>query len=587
MVRPRANICLEKKGSRRIIIFLVILVVGLSGFGLGYRFRSHIKKPIIAWRAASHVEKAEALLQEEDWKGAHQLALASYKLAPSHEALSVLFRSSMGGRLPKILDYGSALLVHPKSTFQEKLEVLTLIQLLGDDLRFMVLYNTLSEEERQNNDIILLKAQFLASRGGFQDAWNLMEDYFESGGQDDRFKLLQAGLLLLGQGEEPLKRGQELISELIRAESPVSQEAFGLLWNVGVGNIHTDLFAQEDVDALVEKSGAAVRQQLIAEKVRLARKKGDAEGQETVLRQAVQEFGPRDPVVLCNWLTTLGRLDLILEVVSAERGMESLALYDHRLRALSAVEGPEAGKVWLNTPHPDSSDLQVWLSRAILAKADEDSFLLLECWRESFSLADVLGTREAYLNIYRTALQVGDPESGARALTEASQRRGRSFPSSREVEPLLHHLYSEGKLSELRFIFKALAESEPGNVTLMNNLIYVSLVLGDKADPLVEVAKRLVEESPGILGLRTTLALGLLQKGSSEEALNLLNQPDLDWKGASPADLAIKALAFESVGRSDQAATLRKSFDDASLTSAERKAFLTIQQEIRGNLGKS
>jgi len=570
----------SQRRTRAIIISVSLLVAVIGGGAVAYKFRSQIKKPIVEWRAASHLKNAEKLIGEEEYEEALQLALSAHKMMPkSYHACQVVYRAAAGSQSPRILDYATLLYLHPDSTLEEKVEVLTLVQLMGDDLRFMALYNRMSPEQRENQDIVFLKTRYFATRGAAPAAWQLLEEYFEGGGTDERFKLLQSGLLLIpGLPEDAAERGQKQIVKLVNDKDEASIHAVRLLWGYPVSRIDPDLFPEGIEAKINELEGVAVREELCAVKISLARLKDEPQKQEELILQTVEKHREENLEPIVVWLTGLGRYDLVLNELDEEIGMRSLLTYDVRLKALAAVHGPEAAEKWLETPHPNSSELLVQLSAAKLAHAREDKIRVLDCFQRAFALADLDGNRKPYLDIYATAAELGDVKQAARALSEAAQRNGRAFPNSRQIGPVLGYFYNEGNFGALRYIFRSVAQNEPNNVSALNNFAYSSLVVGDSPESAIKISETLVEKHPQVVGLRSTLAFGLLKQEKYPEALEVISAEGLEWDNASPADIAIHALVLEMLKQKAEAEKLRKKVSADQLTAAERRAFLAIEQ---------
>ncbi len=534
-----------------------------------------------AKKAEEHVENARKAMEKEEWKEANRLSLAALKLdKDSIDALRLVYLSSARLKSPKTLSAAHSLFLHPDCPFEERVRLLALFQLAGDNLRFTECYNALGEEEKKDPDVLFLKTRFLATRGAGTMARQLIEEFYEEGGEDRRFDALLANMLVVSRDEEDRKRGQEIIVKLLEEKDPQARSALLSLWNVPPGTLQADLFPADIIDQAASLPEAGPREYLIGAKVEIVRNAEQREEQQKILEAAIGKYGGSDPLLMSGWLVQFGRFDLILEMIDETRGRESLELYDARLVALAAAKGPEAAEAWLEEPHEDSSEIMTWLSRAKLAKAKSDDLSAVAHWYRAYNLAEEEENGDSLVAAYRTALQLGNAGEAVKALLKASEKPGPAFPRSLELQPVVGYLYEEDRLDDLLQLTRVLLQREPSNLFLNNNFLYLSLLLGEPNEKLLELAKKLVEERPNVLGLRTTLAFGLLQKGEFEEAEKALQGEDLDWEvEAGPADWAIRELTLLKTGKAEEAEEIAGKYESENITSAERDAFAKLRAE--------
>lgn len=559
------------------LLALIVLALALAAGGVSaFLFRSTIKAKVWSWRSQDHLRKAEQLSQAGDWNGALQLALTAHKLDPaSLQPLRMLFRAAGQTKSSQVLPAAVNLFEHPDCSFEEKITLLGYLDLSLNDRYFLGLFQRLAEPQRQHPDAQFLLIRFLLTRGGWKQAKTLLDDYFAKGGQEKRFQGLRARLLLAGNAEEQ-EQGQKLVASLMQDGGEIAQQAYGLLAHVPPALLRVE-YLPPDLDTWVSQlPHPGAQERLIAAQVALAKAGEDPAKKEEIFRQAVALFGKSDPEPLCNWLLRFQRFDLILGVVDEEMGRKSLALFDHRLRALTSVQGADAAEAWLSVPLAEASPLQVWLSRAKLARLRRDRPLEQRCWKEALTVAAVEETGAPFLPIYRTALAMHETDIACRALLEATAHSGANLPASVELEPVIDYLYRKDRLADLELISQRLLTLEPGNPVLLNNVVYIALILGKPMSNAVERARDLVARFPKVLGLRTTLALALRKEKKSQEALSFLEGPEVDWSNASAADLTIRSLVLEDCGESARAEEVRKNLNSKELTASERRAFSAV-----------
>lgn len=520
---------------------------------------------------------ARKAMEEQDWEKAHGLALSAFKLDPNAiEAVRLAYQTATRVDPAEALELASTLFQHREAKLDEKVKILTYMQLRGDHARFVKLYDLLSDFDRKNPDVIFLKSRFLAKQGVAGGARTVLEEFLKTGGNEPRFKLLLSELLIMSGDEADRRRGQQTIVELMAGKGLDARVAFNLLWDAAPGSILAELFP-EDIDAFVSAfPDARPQEKLIASEIALARAKDDPAKKEGVFSEALKSHADKNLELLCSWLARMDRNDLILAVVDETKGRESVALFDHRLRALAATKGPEAAEAWLATPHPKSSELAVCLTRAKLAalrKSDADA---LKAWEAGFEIAKKDEKGNSFVAVYQNGLEIGQPEAAVRSALEAAKSPSSAFPSSAKLQPAFEFLYQKDRLDDLLLLTWAALARERSNLRLVNNFLYISMILNRGGNDYVAQAGKVVEALPDVAGIRATLAFAQLRNGKAAEALDTLEKVKADWSKESPAARAIRAVVLDVNGRKEEAKAEWKALEGCSLAAAEHKAFDTL-----------
>lgn len=520
------------------------------------------------------LRRARKAVEEKDWEAANGLARTALKLDPdSIEALRMVYQTSLSVNPELALETAQMLFQHPEASFEEKASILGYLQLRGEGARFVQLYDQLTGEQRKNPDMIFLKTRYLATQGAVREARSVLEEYFATGGEEARFRLLFSSLLIVSEDPKDQQRGQEVIAELMGVERMTSRVAFNLLGDAPPGTILPNLFPA-DIDAFVNAlPEVRAQEKLIASTIKLAGAKDDATGQSEIFADALRTHQEGSLEMLCAWLSRFQRFDLILEAVDEKRGRESLALYDHRLRALTVVKGPEAAEEWLQNPHEKSSGMAVWMMRAKLAAAKKDGAGALEAWEKAFGLADKEKKAETFVALYRNGLEIGQLDAAVKAVLEAAKNPSGAFPASSQLQPAFEHLYEDNRLEDLLLLTWTALSREKNNLHLVNNFIYISMVLNREGNDYVAQAGKVVEALPDVAGLRSTLAFAFLRAGQFAEALKVLEDVKVEWSKEPPSSRAIRAVALEKNGRKEEAVTEWKALEECYLATAEKKAF--------------
>lgn len=571
-----------RRRTRFILVVSGVLLFLIACGALLYQLRGPIKKVVNTRQSKSLVVEANRLIEKEQWQDAYNKAFSAHLLDPSsYPAMQAFFKSAQKVGSPHVLILAASIVVHAESSTEEKIQALTLIYDEGDDNRFMQLYNGLSEDIRNMEDVSFLKAEFMVKIGQSEWTREMVDKYLASGGDDLRFRLMQISLLLKPEADgESLAKGQKLLIQLIQEKNQHSKEGLDLLWSIPIGLIDPDLFPRDTQTMLDGIPGIDPQDELAMAKVELARLKDNSALANTFIRETVARFRDRDPESLAIWLDGLGQLDLVLEVLDETRGMISVKTYDLRLKALTALKGPEAAGKWLEAPHEESSPMLLHLSKAQLAGLRNEPSEVFNEIQGAFFHAGLNKDRKSYLQIFNTAMQLDQLDEANEALVEAAQLKGIRFPPVQRLGKNVGRFYEKGDFRGMRAVFAALANVQP-NRTNLNNLAYATLIVGEEdSEGPVNVGRKLMEQNPLAIEVRTTLALGLMQQEEWDEAAEILSVEESLWEAATPAAFAIHSILLEQQGKTEEARKAREKYDPKSLTQAERDAFSRIRRSF-------
>ena len=570
----------DKKKKFRLTGIILIPLVG--AFSL-YLLRDPLADLTRSWRSSYSLNKAKSALAEvEEWEEAYQLALVARQLNPqSLEALRVLVDASFKTRSIRTLDYANALFLNPKATPDDKLLVLSILQQAGDHIGFVRLYNILPRELRQEKGFVTVRVQFLIQRNAFAAAREILEAEL-SQDRDRQFLLLLASLLLQpSSSEADIQRGQKIISELAATEDSdeIARTAFQLLGYIRPDRIDPSLFGNLGIRA--EESGKdSIGAYIAAANLALAAA-NDPNAKEAIIERAIQEQGSLAPAQLAAWLQRVGETDDILSFLTPERSANSPDLYQQRFLALIRAGKIDEADEWLDNPPRGIESINIWLARAQLSRAQNERAEENNAWEQAFQVAEVTAHRNEFLRIFEVASSTNRIDLATRALLKAPTHPTGILPPAAELVGPMRFLTNNERIEDLRFLTEALVVREPDNVILLNNLVYLNLILDDNFASSMETARNLIEANPGILSLQTTYAMGFLLKKEPSKAMEVLPPGDsVAWETATAADLAIRARTLELSGFNEQAADVWKQVDSTELTAVERKLFFPPEEEI-------
>jgi alkylhydroperoxidase family enzyme len=161
--------------------------------------------------------------------------------------------------------------------------------------------------------------------------------------------------------------------------------------------------------------------------------------------------------------------------------------------------------------------------------------------------------------------QLGEAELAYRKLATSATTARPAY------EALLRIAERKGSSALRREILTAMHERWPKDTAVSNDLAYVNLLAGLEINESLEVARKLVEQSPGSLAHRTTLALAACRKGDPASALSVYKGLDIPWERVGPGQRAVYAAVLGLNGKTAEARAEADAIRLESLRAEERE----------------
>lgn len=560
---------------------LVTIVAGLSACALLAWKHEGILKRINYQRAESHLENAIEAGENGDWKRSEQLALAAWQLKEGDPAtLRHLYQSARMLRSRHLLYAAGALFDHPEATLDDRLDVISLYQEIGDLVTTKRLLTSLSPEELQTPDAMESGVRFHLARRDLLRALGLVEKLQQvRGTPEDTLLAAQVLARIPTEGNKSQKRAQAMIAELFfESEEPgIALDALLLLTSIPWDVWEPDLFADVRIRiASLQEQGQEISPAIdfLVTEIDLARNDGK---RKPILDRAVRRYGADALPSLASWLIRIGESGRVVDLISPEVAGTSPDLYLLRVRALLTDEKWMAAQELLEQPHPQIPHTTVHSLRAVAFAGLAQNANARDQWERALRQASLLSGREGLMQLAHMASAAGANEVRNRALTEALQRPSLIPLPSADIGFLFSHLAKEDDPSNLLSISRNLLRAEPENPLLINNVTWLELVLEENS--LTTNSQRiqaLVDQFPDLTTLRATLALALLAEGKvveayeTAEAMTELAVPD----ALSPTDLAVLEVArLRSESDSPKPVNVAEAIDWNSMMEVERTFF--------------
>ncbi len=530
---------------------------------LGFIKREGIKHHVNSWRASGLLEDSLKAADREDWKESERLALAAWQLSEGHYgALKQLYRSSLQERSRHILSSSRMLFTHPEATAQDRIEVLALYLSLGDLVTFKVLFGQLNQEEQMSPDAMALGVRFLFAKNDFPRALALVDELLKSRGEPSD-KLLAAQILsrLKDESGKAQANAQRFIDELFDEEGDpkIAISAFELLRAIPPQFWQLERFSdsRKRLDSISINHPVPPSTFLLERELEIHQ---FPENREKLIERTIEEWVEKNPAALFEWLLRLREAERILSLIEDTDPHSSSSLFRVVTLAAITMKDWKRAESLLRNPHPEMRPSIVLGLQAAIAEQQNQVSRSQALWQQALSQAEISPGQAALLEVAKLASRSGNAEVRNRAVTEALKRPSAiSLPAS-DVAFLFDVLAQKNEVDDLLTVSRNLLNSDPENPVLINNVVWLELILEEQRQDHSELLRKLVGKFPDIPPLRSTLALSLMTNGKNEEALAIMSPTfgaaTAKRKNSSATDNAVAALAFARSGDREQARPL-------------------------------
>lgn len=539
-------------------LILVFLVCGAS---LVWVKREGLLHHFGALRAGSLLRQSEKSGQEGEWKNASRKALAAWQLhRGNYRILQQLYVSLLNEESPDALIVAGLVLNHPEAVLDDKIEVMDVFLKAGDHVSVARFLASLTADEHQLPGIKALGARLLVERGRPLEALSLI-DQLRHLRTDDQDLLLAADALsrIRSEGNLAVKESQRLIELLFRAghDPSLALKAFSILGRIPPAEREVTLFA-DSTERLrrIEKCHVSVPAGawLLASEIEFSLAPGR---RDQILAAALNRWKNEAPGVVGEWLITIGEPDLVLQHCAANTALNESDLLSLRVRAHLLKDEWNAASALIHEVSPAINPVIIPGLRACLATKAGKEVEADQLWNRSLHQAELVNSRQSYVELSRLAALAGNTRVKTLATTEALKIPSVVPVASSDVSFVFSDLRNRNKPADLLEISLNLLASEPGNAQLLNNVVWLELLHGVVNEERIAGLSRMVEQFPTIVGMRTTLAFARVSQGMVDEALRLLDpvmekleSPD---ESITATDLAVTAYALVRKGETGKA----------------------------------
>jgi len=556
------------------LLLITLLLVGIAG-AIVYWKRAAIRQFGNEWNADRHLAKARTELAEGAPEVALRRALTSHRLEPGRiDILRVLLRAARRANDSRLLAIGQALFVHPEATPEDRILGLAAINDTGDGLRFESFWKELEAETRKSPEALRERCRHLIREGRSESAIELLREADPR--EHPQLALLKVEALLDRDETDTDRRALELALSLLD-DAPGNEIRVRLLNRLA--EIDPSRIGSEKATRLeqwLDRLPVTAIDPSLPYALRVAR---SPDRRDAILREAVDDLRADHLDPLCQWLSRLGEHERIEKRIDEVQAYRSAVAYETRVRALIALDRLEDAFALLQYPPDVANRVGALVMRASVAGRLGRRSAETSAWQEALHVASRDMTRNHYLELARFAQAAGERRVAADALVAACRHPRGIMPPSDEIRWLVRYLIEQDRPGDLLAVCKRLLQSEAENPVLLNNAIYLSIILGGEGtvgDNVLELVDTLGEEHPDILGIRTTRALAHLmagRPGEAREAFRADEYEGIGWQLFPASDRAIFAMVLQEDGPEELARHVRDVIDWSEMLEAERAFF--------------
>lgn len=549
----------EVRQLRRRHLIRRLLLVGLPALALLVVAAAVAVPRVKEWRARQFAEQAHALLAEGKLQEAFNNAASAVQMRP--------------GSADARRSYAAVLLAGGK---QEGVVVLR--QLAADGLATTDDRIDLAEAALRFNDPATAEreALYLMQQGGntsralyllarvrlaqrkLPDALQALRESIEAGGGADP-SILLARLEMAANTEESIGSALELLRPiaqqpdrsglealLVLLASPALKSGEGPGWVAALRN-HPEA---DDEQKLVSASA----------EIQL-----DPAKYADVVQRTVAEYrdGPVETrAQLARWLNQNREYESVLEVISADEAATRSDLFLIRLDAMAGGgDWPGIGELLKGESIPlQSAVVLLYRGRAARETGDAEASALFyrRAVIEAARKPDVMWYVINYLQ------QVGEDSVLEQELARLTENPATARQAFQALVPIVQ---KRQDAEELYRLYDRMIRLLPADPVVRNDHRYFAALTGRRAD--VSGARELVDQQPGMLAYRITLALTHLKNGQPEAAMRVFNGITLDPAQIQPYQRAVLAAVLAANKREDEARQLARSVPGDVVTAQE------------------
>jgi hypothetical protein len=527
-----------------------------------------------SWRMEQNLRAARTAVEEARMNDARDLSLTVLLSGnPSIDAYRILEKATAALRDPNHGNISRALLAHPQSTTEERLQC---FRSLATNVPMGILgqtWDSLSAECKQDPRFATAFADRLIGEHRLEEAGSVLVAV-PAMPRPSMVELCLIRVLIDSVNSEGYGQAQQLIAAKMPETGQDLPGWLDLLEQIPPLQLRPDLL--EPVRKVLEHppEGSEGRMALLLARLDYA---ADFARRAAILDTAIGNWQDRDPKCLADFLANLGLYQRLLEVFPPT----SLARHPELLpRLLEAIE--RSGN-WqqvyplLQAHGKHMPTFEVLAHQTLAAARLGDAASRFADWAAAMADARTSPVPTAFLTISRIARDGGMQDEAEQALVAAIRLGRGPLPLLAELKPLCNSLVRQGRDGSLLEIYASYFAFEPGNPVLLTQFAYLAC-LNEAIDPktVLKAMEVLAAGFPSELPIHCVLATAYLCNAQPDKAAATLDRLELDPNQLAPG--------YHAVFLTTQALARRIPLDDPRITDFPWKSLLPCERRKFNNL---
>lgn len=544
-----------------IIIFFTVFLLS------SYFWAKPLYRSIKSWRASELMEKAYLLRDSGFYASAQQRALSAYKLAPYDPKIIRRVATFIESRDPRnALKHLMKLEEMNQINDEDRVKVANLALDVGNETLAREQLSMIDSSSGIQGDssykILFLRLGILD--GDIDVALKKAKEWGANRPDaDPSLQLFYAKLAIVSNRPDLQEEGIALLNNLSGRLDKYGRESLLLFLNIQ--GLPESAYAKAS-KSLIEHPEATRNDLLFAYTYRFSLDRNLIELELSNVENLFDLDDDEDLVVLSRWLLQRRLHGKIDELIPLRRAWKNQDLF------LILLDSKSIRKEWREVYNMLDADdvpldrhiVEVFKGRAKLELGDK------ELAEDHFERAIIYSRDDLkalnYLGGYFDKL--GDRAMAKRILKMmASDHRS----ASQAFAKLYADFRATATEKELIDWLKELVRWNPGDLMLLNEQNYLNLLAGVNVQYTQRDVIKMFEENSNNNAFAVTYALNLYLDGEYDQAYEILNSLNIDWRGnARPGWKVIYAKVLDATGRSKEASIVFGSIDSEELLSIER-----------------
>ncbi|MEM0895521.1 MAG: hypothetical protein AAGJ79_01455 [Verrucomicrobiota bacterium] len=564
----------------KVILAIPLLLLVTAGIILW----TPVKGAVDQWRSSSLLKDAQHELENGNPTEALRSAHASFQLNPTYKALRLQFLSLQELKHPQRLLAARQLALHEEASHADVAKGFAAILAAKDFRTCQIIIDQLPESHRNSPEIQEQFVRYLAATKRLQDAITVMERIEASPWRERAVLVVGDSLSTLSN---PASRGAgiQLLNEVLRAgEAADAEQALTIL-----SSLPAHVLTKDNVQDAIERFATAESPPTqITLNLEFLRWASSPPERTQIVDRVIETHLKTGGDALSLWLLKVGEYQEVIDFTDSIFVPDPLTTpyFIHRTNALAQLRrfdrlALELTRPPKGLPRLESLAFQAGAARIAGKSSEENSF-----WQRAYEQAGSNQSRNDYYRLAEIAKRFEATEWEFRALASAIEQSIGIPPPVRDLKPVLEWI-AKSDMERLLRVCRRLLLAEPTNVSLLNNVSYLTCLLEGSDAEHVETLKKLAEKYPRVAGLRGSLALAQFQTDDFPGARITMENMGIRPESMNDPQRAICAAILHHEQRVEPAEGMERIIRWGTMSTVEQEFFRKLLLRAKGSRSTS